>query len=113
MKAKNSNSELNYNLNEGKHKKTLLEKYLNQWTGEERINATVNLRSTDFVAELVEETESQFSSSVVTEYKEFLNRFDKFNTEKDLNNLGELIDSKDSTKLSEENITNLIKNKFK
>lgn len=113
MKANNSHSELNYNLNEGKHKKTLLEKYLNQWTGEERINATVNLRSNDFVTELVEKSESEYDSSVVNEYKEFLNKFDRFNTEEDLINLDQLIESKESEKLSKENITNLIKNKFK
>ena len=98
MKAKNSNPELNYNLNEGKHKKTLLEKYLGHWTGDERVNGSVNLdeENDDFVNELVEESESEFTPSVVEEYKEFLNRFEKYSSEEDFSELERLVKSKKS-----------------
>ena len=100
MKAKNSNPELNYNLNEGKHKKTLLEKYLNEWTGDERLNGSVNLEDAandednDFASELVEESENNFNQSVVKEYKEFLNNFESYDAEEDLLDLDSLVKSK-------------------
>jgi hypothetical protein len=95
MKAKNSNPELNYNLNEGKHKKTLLEKYLNHWNGDERSNGSVNLeeKNDDFADELVE-TSSQFNKSVVDEYKEFLNKFESITNESSFSELEEVIESK-------------------
>ena len=116
MKAKNSNPELNYNLNEGKHKKTLLEKYLGHWTGDERVNGSVNLEEedNDFVEELVEDSEGLYNSSVVEEYKEFLNKFDSISSEASLSELNELIKSKNMDDLhgellSSKNIADIIK----
>lgn len=117
MKAKNSNPELNYSLNEGKHKKTLLEKYLNHWNGDERVNGSINLERDDFVNELVENSENKFAKSVVNEYKEFLEGFDDYDTEKDLSELESIIKSKGedsvvSDSLSKKSISEFI-NKFK
>jgi hypothetical protein len=112
MKAKNSNPELNYNLNEGKHKKTLLEKYLSHWNGEERVNGSVDLQRDSFVNELVENSENKFNKNVVNEYKEFLEKFDDFNAEEDFLELETLIKSKSSENLSDEVLSKLMK-KFK
>jgi hypothetical protein len=109
MKAKNSNLELNYNLNEGKHKKTLLEKYLNHWNGEERVNGAVNLERDDFVNELVENSENKFNESVVNEYKEFLENFGRSNTTEDYLELENIIRSKSPEDLSNESFSKLIK----
>lgn len=102
MKAKNSNPELNYNLNEGKHKKTLLEKYLNHWNRDERVNGSVNLERNDFVNELVKNSENQYNGSVVNEYKEFLENFGQLNTEEDFLELESILKSKNSENLSSE-----------
>lgn len=114
MKAKNSNPELNYNLNEGKHKKTLLENYLSQWNGEERVNGSVNLERDDFVKELVENSANKYNQSVVSEYKEFLENFGQLNTEEDFLELESILKSKNiedlsSEPLSKESISKLMK----
>lgn len=119
MKAKNSNPELNYNLNEGKHKKTLLEKYLNHWTGDERSNGSVDLEQEeeegkdDFADELLEDS-TQYNKSVVDEYKEFLNKFESITNESNFLELDEIIKSKsisDTEALSSDEITEIIKKK--
>ena len=68
MKAKNSNPELKYNLNEGKHKKTLLEKYLNEWTGNERSNGSVNLAEPNPAPKFIQKSSNSTKKKVTQKY---------------------------------------------
>lgn len=93
MKAKHSQAEFSYKLNEGKHKKTLLEKYLSEWTGNERVNASVNLERSDVRKEVIESPQAQFKT-VTNKQKDFLNKVEKRDSEEDLLELDSLLKSK-------------------
>ena len=76
-----------------KQDQTLLDQYLNHWTGDERANGNVDLgESSNFLNNLVETTEKKYNASVFDEYKEFLLKFDDEPGTNKINELGSIID---------------------